>query len=112
MKRVGSVQAFGQCWRWSVVAALGLALVAGPAPAIRADTPTTERVSLTQGGAQANNISFNPAISADGRYVAFESAASNLVPGGAAGHRNIFIRDRATGTTELVSVAAGGTGAD
>ena len=42
---------------------------------------TTERVSVSSGGAQGNSVSSDPAISADGRFVAFESAASNLVPG-------------------------------
>ena len=42
---------------------------------------TTEQVSVASDGAQANGGSFGPAISADGRYVAFYSGASNLVPG-------------------------------
>ena len=51
------------------------------------------------------------AISADDRYVAFTSAASNLVPGGTSGLNNVFVRDLAAGTTSLVSVhLAGVTG--
>jgi Tol biopolymer transport system component len=52
------------------------------------------------------------AISADDRYVAFTSAASNLVPGGTSGGvNNVFVRDLAAGTTSLVSVhLAGVTG--
>ena len=42
---------------------------------------TTERVSISSGDAQGNNPSFRPAISAGGRFVAFWSDASNLVPG-------------------------------
>ena len=41
---------------------------------------TTERVSIASNGAQGNYYSYDPSISADGRFVAFESAASNLVP--------------------------------
>src|SRR6185503_4952334 len=41
---------------------------------------TTERVSVAGGGAEANNASLSPCISADGRFVAFESLATNLVP--------------------------------
>jgi len=44
-------------------------------------TPGTVRVSVTQDGTQANGDSFRPAISGDGRFVAFESTASNLAPG-------------------------------
>ena len=42
---------------------------------------TIERVSLASDGTQGNGISSYPSISADGRYVAFQSYASNLVPG-------------------------------
>ena len=69
---------------------------------------TTERVSVDSGGAQANSASYICAISADGRYVAFESYASNLVPGDTNGYADIFVRDRQLGTTERVSVDSGG----
>src|SRR5205823_3306605 len=75
-------------------------------------TGTTERVSVASGGAQGNSSSGRPAISADGRYVAFESAASNLVAGGTFGNFDIFVRDRLTGTTERVSVTSGGVPAN
>ena len=44
-------------------------------------TGTTERVSVATGGSQATGGSFTPAISADGRFVAFHSDATNLVSG-------------------------------
>jgi Tol biopolymer transport system component len=69
---------------------------------------TTERVSLGPGGVQGNEQSSGPAISADGRFVAFQSAASNLVPGDTNGAQDIFVRDRQTGTTRRVSVGPGG----
>lgn len=69
---------------------------------------TTERVSVASSGAQAGGASSAPAISADGRYVAFESVAANLVPGDTNGAVDVFIHDRATGTTERVSVDASG----
>jgi Tol biopolymer transport system component len=50
-----------------------------------------------------------PSISADGRYVAFTSAADNLVFGDANNHVDVFVRDRATNTTTLVSVKSDGT---
>jgi Tol biopolymer transport system component len=64
----------------------------------------TTRVSLGSGGAQANRESFSPSISADGRYVAFESAASNLVPRDLNHQFDVFVYDRATGGIDRVSV--------
>jgi Tol biopolymer transport system component len=66
---------------------------------------TTELISLTSAGVQGNGASEFPSISADGRYVAFDSAASNLVAGDMNGHQDIFLRDRLNGTTEIVSLA-------
>ena len=71
-------------------------------------TGTTERVSVATGGGQANGDSSFPVISADGRFVAFESYATNLVSGDTNGVRDIFVHDRQTGTTERMSVATGG----
>lgn len=68
---------------------------------------TTERVSVSSTGEQANGrseVSLWNAMSADGRYVVFQSDASNLVPGDSAGWTDIFVRDRWDGTTTRVSV--------
>jgi len=73
---------------------------------------TTERVSLDSSGAQANGPSYGPAISADGRWVAFQSFASNLVPGDANGLYDVFVRDRLAGATERVSVDSAGAEAN
>ncbi|MFN0009508.1 MAG: TolB family protein [Planctomycetota bacterium] len=71
-------------------------------------TGSTERVSLTSAGAQGTHHSNGlPAISSDGRYVAFGSFAANLVPGDSNGTTDMFIRDRQLGTTERVSVGPG-----
>jgi Tol biopolymer transport system component len=64
----------------------------------------TTRVSVDSFGAQGNGASTVPVISGDGRYVAFESVATNLVPGEINGYPDVFVRDRQTSTTELVSV--------
>ena len=75
-------------------------------------TGTTERVSVSSGGAQGNKGSGSPTISPGGRFVAFSSAATNLVPGDTNGLIDVFVRDRRTGTTERVSVGSGGTQGD
>jgi Tol biopolymer transport system component len=69
---------------------------------------TIERVSVGSGGAQADGSSLGPSTSADGRFVAFESYATNLVPGDANGVVDVFVRDRQNGTTEFVSVDSNG----
>ena len=74
--------------------------------------PSTERVSIATGGAQANAACDHPSISGDGRFVAFQSAATNLVPGDTNGAVDIFVRDRVNATTERVSVSASGAQAD
>ena len=71
-------------------------------------TGVTTRDSVGPGGAQATGPSGNPSLSADGRYVAFESTAANLVAGDTNGISDVFVRDRATGITTRVSVATGG----
>ena len=70
---------------------------------------TTERVSLDSLGTQGNGDSFEPSISADGRYVAFQSFSTNLVSGDTNGQTDVFVRDRQSGTTERVSVDSVGT---
>ena len=74
----------------------------------------TTRVSIATGGTQADGDSYIyfPSISADGRYVAFESDASNLVAGDTNNGRDIFVRDRQTNQTTRVSVDSSGTEAD
>ena len=71
-------------------------------------TGQTTRVSVASDGAQANDRSLEPKISADGRFVAFGSTASNLVPGDTNGYKDVFVHDRQTGQTTRVSVASGG----
>lgn len=73
---------------------------------------TTERVSLADDETQANSDSGSLAISADGRYVAFETDASNLIPGDIPFSTDIFVRDRTAGTTERVSVSTSGEAAN
>ena len=57
---------------------------------------------------QANGSSGSAGLSADGRYVLFDSTASNLVPGDTNGAQDVFVRDLQTGTTTRVSVSSTG----
>ncbi|SNS76708.1 WD40-like Beta Propeller Repeat [Streptosporangium subroseum] len=73
-------------------------------------TGKTERVSVASGAVQADGSSRDPFISADGRFVAFDSDGTNLVPGDTNGHVDVFVRDRQTGTTEMVPAPEGTEG--
>ena len=71
---------------------------------------TTRRVSVSSNEAQANSYSEQePAFSADGRYVTFTSDSANLVPGDTNSNPDVFVRDRAAGTTRRVSVSSNET---
>ena len=71
-------------------------------------TGDTARVSLGPDGQEGNGYAEAPALSADGRFVAFHSAADNLVPFDNNMDLDIFVHDRQTGTTERVSVTSDG----
>jgi len=77
-------------WRWDTV------------------SNTRSLVSVGAGGALADDSSGEPAISANGRYVAFSSDATNLVDNDTNDATDVFVRDMSTNTTERVSLAAGG----
>ena len=79
---------------------------------VGSDIGTTERVSVASDGSQADDFSANPAISGDGRYVAFNSAATNLVNDDTNWQSDVFVHDRVTGITERVSVASDGRQGD
>jgi Tol biopolymer transport system component len=73
---------------------------------------TTEMVSVNSDGEPGNWPSVRPAISADGRYVAFLSDSTNLVPNDTNDRRDVFVHDRWAGTTERVSVSSTGAEAN
>ncbi len=73
---------------------------------------TTERVSIGTGGEEGDCLSASMAISGEGRYVAFASCATNLVPGDSNGEMQILVRDRAALTTARVSVSGSGEQGD
>lgn len=93
---------------YSVGFALGLGALASVAPPTPARVP--ERVSVSRAGGQANGPSYGcVSISADGMFVAFGAAASNLVVGTHTPY-GVFVRDRQTGTTIRAGVSSSGPG--
>ena len=68
-----------------------------------------ERVSVSSAGDQGNDLSESASLSEDGRFVAFTSRATNLVPGDTNPNNDVFVHDRATGTTTRVSVSIAGS---
>ena len=91
--------------------AVALAALAASAWAAKDDLDLASRASGAV-GAKGNDDSFTSAISADGRFVAFDSAATNLHPddAGARPSFDVFVRDLQANTTTLVSRATGATG--
>ncbi len=70
------------------------------------------RVSVSSNEVQANNLSGEAVVSNDGRYVAFTSYASNLVPGDTNNQQDVFVRDTAAATTTRINVGPLGAQAD
>lgn len=71
-------------------------------------TTETQRASTTSAGAEATGASYNLSISADGRYLAFASEATNLVSGDTNGRTDVFVKDLQTGEIRLVSTTSSG----
>ncbi|MCB9432411.1 MAG: PD40 domain-containing protein [Ardenticatenaceae bacterium] len=71
-------------------------------------TEGIERVSVSSSGAQGNAASLAPSISNDGRYVAFSSSATNFAANDFDGASDIYVRDRQTNQTQLVSISSQG----
>jgi Tol biopolymer transport system component len=89
-----------------VFATAAAALAAAPA------TPQTVLASVSSTGVQGDRDSVLPALSGDGRFVAFASAAPTLVPRDTNGASDIFLRDLKTGMTKRVTVSSAGKQAD
>src|SRR5262249_36172564 len=114
--------------RWVAFASLDTTLVAGDtnqsSDVFVHDrvTGVTVRVSISSSAAEGNGSSYYPALSKDGRFVAFESVATNLVPFDGNGKSDVFVHDRdpdrngiydeGNGKTTRVSVSSPGVGGD
>ena len=104
--------------RFIVFSSLASALPGGH-PSVHLDlylhdrmTGQTERVSVSSAGTSANSDTVFASLSADGRYVAFSSTATNLAPGDTDDDNDVYVRDRQLGTTTLVSVSSAGVKGD
>ena len=96
--------------RGSTLAAVASALALGAGSAGAAEPGPPELISAAAGGIAGNGPSLFPAVSEDGRFVAFRSEATNLVADDVDSERDIFLRDRQTGQVTLISRATGPTG--
>jgi Tol biopolymer transport system component len=103
--RLGSVAQFR-------VAVLLVTALAAVSPSTRGQLSPTTRVSVDSSGAEANDMTSMAWIAGDGRAVAFQSAATNLVPNDANGIWDVFVHDRTTGVTDCVSVDPNGVPGD
>jgi hypothetical protein len=103
--RAGS-RIFGGC----VIAIVAIAVCSSAPASAQTGVPPVTVVSLDSGGAPANGASGQrAAMSADARFIAFTSAATNLVAGDTNGSIDVFVKDRQTGAVTRVSVAQDGT---
>jgi hypothetical protein len=92
----------------SGVLVLAVSLLSSPL----ARCQSTQRVTVAEAGRRANDKCFNPVITPDGRFVAFGLDRDELVPGDTNDSMDVFVRDRRTGVTELVSVSTTGAQGD
>ncbi|WP_372792153.1 PKD domain-containing protein, partial [Paraconexibacter sp.] len=93
------------------VAAVSLLTLALTQPAA-AQQPTTTRASLSSTGTPGNEDTFDATVSANGRFVAFNSFANNLAGSDTNGVADVFLRDRHTGATSRVNVGPSGAQAN
>ncbi len=102
---VGLTRGIAACLPGALLAIAGTALAASAG---------TQRVSVTPSGGETNQPSYSPAVSADGRFVAYFSSATNIIPGVGGGHNqsDVYLYDRQTGTTRLVSESSAGVAGD
>jgi Tol biopolymer transport system component len=115
VSRRGAVSGNGQ---WVAFSSEASTLVAGDGNGVEdvfvrdVQAGTTWRISTAKGGGDADGLSTNPAISGDGRYVVFESAATDLVDGDTNGTLDVFVHDIWTATTKRVSLDENGAQLD
>ncbi len=97
------------CVKNNLCTALKAVLILGLVLPFAANAEETTRVSQSTKGKQGDGRSWHPALSADNRFIAFNSEASTLVPNDTNHSPDIFVHDRQTKKTRRVSVASDGT---
>lgn len=95
-----------------LAAILALFLPVGPAGATSTKRPVTGLVSIATDGKTGNGASTGSAVSNQGRFIAFDSTATNLVAGDVNGQKDVFVRDTLAATTVRASVSTSGTPAN
>jgi Tol biopolymer transport system component len=104
--RPGGLSADGRLVAFETAAPLAAGDTGGSDVYLRdLSTATTERISVNPAGVGANANAGAAAISSDGRYVAFESSATNLDPADSGFDEDVFVRDRVAGATRLISTS-------
>ncbi|MCU1588808.1 MAG: domain protein beta Propeller [Frankiales bacterium] len=94
----------------AVLLAVGCGLLGLAQPASGYERPgDTSTVPHTSAGAAKDCCVYGSAVSGDGTRVAFQSANSDIAPGGVLGSFDTYVRDTTTGATTRVSVASDGT---
>ena len=93
-------------------AALAIVSLADRAWGQTAELDRTELISVNSAAEQGDRDSFTPSISSDGRMVAFASRATDLVPRDRNNSEDVFVHDRQTGETVLVSISSNGAQGD
>ena len=91
----------------STIITLAALVLVSTAPS--ATTARTIRVDVSSSAQQGDRPSWTAGISANGRFVAFTSQATNIVPGDTNDRQDAFVYDRRTGRTERVSVSSSTT---
>ncbi len=109
MSRIDRTHPSFRSGRAVAAVALAAALAIMPWAPVSASPGITTRVSVASDGTEGDGGSPLSSLSADGRFVAFHSYASNLVGGDTNGDFDVFVHDRHTGATTRVSVASDGT---
>jgi uncharacterized repeat protein (TIGR01451 family) len=98
-----------------LISIIGGLIASTPLPLAYAETSSSyqiQLVSMSSEGEKGNWASSRPSISADGRYIAFQSGADNLVPDDTNDTWDVFVHDMATGITTMASVSSSGIHGD
>lgn len=106
------IKSDSSCWPHDLFFTCMIVLFVVLSPGLVIGGDEIKRVSLSSLGVEGNGISDSQSFSADGRYVAFSSTATNLVSNDTNGKWDVFVHDRQTGQTTRVSRSSAGVQGD